>query len=115
MSNWNDNRARTRKSPSKRSPQRGSNPRSPGEVATKSPAEPVKIIQDEPLLVDIKSGHAIPVVVTSEPEEGSILWLVASGIAIAGLLLIIFLPMPSINHQIFWAIALLNIVVAVKR
>lgn len=72
------------------------------------------IVQDEPLLVDIKQGHAIPVIVTSEPV-GSFRWLIALGIAILGLLLIIMLPMPSIYHQLFWAIALLTIVIAVKR
>lgn len=84
-------------------------------VVNNSPAEPVVIVQDEPLLVDMKKGHAMPVIVTSEPEESSLLWFIALSLAILGLFLIIFMPMPSINHQIFWAIALLTIVVAVKR
>ncbi|MCY4539779.1 MAG: hypothetical protein OXE52_16315 [Chloroflexi bacterium] len=79
-------------------------------VMDHSPPEP-------PLEVIVNQERPLTVYVAGDKTRlpGDVLWAIALSGAILGLVLILILPSPSIYHQIFWALALLTLVVAIRR
>ena len=111
MSNWNDNRSSGRSGSSAGSLFKSkAGRRQPGVVVNNSPEEP-------PLPVTIQQLRALDVHVNSDSSKvfHDNAWLIALGVAIVGLLLIILFVGPTVNQQIFWVLALLTLVIAIKR
>ena len=108
MSNWNDNRAKDRKTGGyyRRKARPG-----PGVVVDKSPPE-----QRTPVAVDWPDTLAVDVFHDRTRDSEDVRWLLALGVAIVGACLItIGIGSDTVYHQIFWAIILLTLVVAIKR
>lgn len=88
----------------------GNQRRQPGQIIDYSPPEP-------PVEITMKEGHALPVHIVGDSREDNedLAWLIALVIAIVGLILIILFVGPTIYQQVFWALVLLTLVIAIKR
>ena len=95
--------------------------REPVQVVDNSPPiepTPVVIVQDVPVVVGTAENYAIEVIVKRDKtrESEDIRWVLALLTAIVGgFFIYVGIGSETIYHQIFWAILLLTLVVAIKR